>query len=141
MKCVVPFARSLDVTSRRRSSRSTGVARDAPSTRGPIDEVLRKALALLTAERTPLSSDLIFNLASHPSGLTRAVAFLIGHRNPGPTLLERVMVKDRHAAGDQIGRIVAWEVERIVLAHGNVIASNGSAVVRNGYRWLQPRDV
>ena len=86
--------------------------------------------------RTLISSDLIFNLASHASGLTRAVAFLIGHRNPGPTLLERVMVKDRNAAREQIGRIVAWEADRIVLAHGDVIVSDGSAVVRNGYKWL-----
>lgn len=83
--------------------------------------------------RTLISSDLIFNLASHSSGLTRAVAFLIGHRKPGPTLLERVMVKDRLAARDQIGRMVAWDAVRIVLAHGDVIASNGSAILREGY--------
>lgn len=86
--------------------------------------------------RTLISSDLVFNLASHASGLTRAVAFMIGHRTPGPTLLERLMIRDRDAARDQIGRIVAWGADRIVLAHGDVIRSDGSAVVQNGYRWL-----
>lgn len=83
--------------------------------------------------KTLISSDLIFNLASHPSGLTRAVSFLIGHWKPGPTLLERVMVKDRVAARDQIGRIVAWGAERVVLAHGAIVESGGSAVVQSGY--------
>ncbi len=86
--------------------------------------------------RTLISSDIIFNLASHSSALTRALAFMIGHRKPGPTWLERVMVKDRAAARDQIDRMVAWEADRIVLAHGDVIASNGSAVLRDGYGWL-----
>ena len=86
--------------------------------------------------RTLISSDFIFNLASHTSWLTRAVAFSIGHRSPGPTLLERVMVRDHAAAREQIGRILAWQPDRIVLAHGDVIASEGSDVVRTGYRWL-----
>lgn len=29
--------------------------------------------------------------------------------------------------------------ERIVLAHGDVVPSNGAAVLQNGYRWLDPK--
>ncbi|HSO34099.1 MAG TPA: DUF4336 domain-containing protein [Labilithrix sp.] len=86
--------------------------------------------------RTIISCDFIFNLASHPSALTRAVARLMGQREPGATLLEHVMIRDRAAAREQIGRMVAWGAERIVLAHGDIIRSNGSEVVRNAYRWL-----
>lgn len=111
--------------------------------RGSLEQVFFGALPMQNEvvffhpkTRTIISSDLVFDLASHPSGLTRAAALLIGHRSPGPTVLERAMIADRAAARDQIGRIVAWDAERIVLAHGNVVASDGSAVVRRGYGWL-----
>jgi hypothetical protein len=110
---------------------------------GALDQVLFGALPMQNevvffhrASKTLISSDLIFNLASHPSVLTRALAFMIGHRKPGPTLLERLMIKDRDAAREQIGRIVAWDAERVVLAHGSVVASGGSAAVRDGFAWL-----
>ena len=110
---------------------------------GELDQVLFSALPMLNevvffhrSTRTIISSDLVFNLASHPSFLTRTAAFMLGHRKPGPTLLERMMIKDRPAARDQIGKIVGWNAERIVLGHGDVIASGGSAVVQGGYQWL-----
>jgi Domain of unknown function (DUF4336) len=86
--------------------------------------------------KTIISCDFIFNLASHPSGLTRVVARLMGQRAPGATLLEHVMIRNRVAAREQIARIVAWGAERIVLAHGPIIESSGSEVVQRAYRWL-----
>jgi hypothetical protein len=86
--------------------------------------------------KTIVSCDFIFNLASHPSQLTRIVARLLGQREPGATLLERVMIRKRAAAREQIDRVVAWGAERIVLAHGDIIESNGTDVVRRAYRWL-----
>lgn len=110
---------------------------------GELDQVLFDALPMLNEvvfhhrpTKTIISSDLVFNLASHASAMTRTVAFLIGHRKPGPTWLERWMVKDRPAAREQIGRMIAWDAERIVLAHGDPIAASGSSVVRDGYAWL-----
>jgi Domain of unknown function (DUF4336) len=86
--------------------------------------------------KTIVSCDFIFNLASHPSQLTRVVARLMGQREPGATLLERVMIRDRVAAREQIDRVIAWGADRIVLAHGDIIESNGTAVVQRAYEWL-----
>jgi hypothetical protein len=86
--------------------------------------------------KTIISSDFVFNLASHDSALTRTAALFMGNSAPGPTLLERIMLKDRGAAQEQVSRIVAWGAERIILAHGNIVPNQGSAVVRDGYRWL-----
>lgn len=86
--------------------------------------------------KTIISCDFIFNLATHPSRLTRVVARVMGQREPGATLLEHVMIRNRAAAREQIGRMVAWGAERIVLAHGDIIESHGSEVVQRAYRWL-----
>ncbi len=115
----------------------------APEWRGELVQVFFGARAMENevvffheASKTIISSDFIFNLATHPSGLTRAVGTLLGQRAPGVTLLERVMIRNHVAAREQVGRIVAWGAERIVLAHGDIIAKNGSAVVERAYRWL-----
>jgi hypothetical protein len=110
---------------------------------GELDQVFFGARSLENevvffhrASRSIISSDFVFNLATHPSGFTRAVAFLLGQRRPGTTLLERVMIRDRPAAREQIARIAAWGAERIVLAHGDNVAAGGSEVVREAYGWL-----
>jgi hypothetical protein len=125
----------------------SGVLGDAPEPpwSGSLDQVFFGALPMQNevvffhpTTKTLISSDLVFDLASHPSGLTRALASLIGHRRPGPTVLERLMIRDRDAARAQIGRIAAWEPDRLVLAHGPIVLEGGAAVVRDGYRFLEP---
>ncbi|MBX3258813.1 MAG: DUF4336 domain-containing protein [Labilithrix sp.] len=87
--------------------------------------------------RTIVSCDIIFNLASHPSWVTRAVGRLLGAREPGPTVLEHVMMRRRRAkAREEIDRVVAWGAERLVIAHGDPIASNASDVLARGFSWL-----
>lgn len=86
--------------------------------------------------KTMISSDVVFDLTSHPSRLTRMASYAIGHFAPGPTLLERVMIRDRSAARAQIDRMLAWHPEQLVLAHGGTITSNAGAVLERGYAWL-----
>ncbi len=110
---------------------------------GELDQVFFSALSILNEvvffhrpTRTLITSDLVFNLARHPSVSTRAAAFLIGHREPGPTLLERLLIRDRAVAREQIGRMVAWAPQRIILGHGDIVGANATAVLRRGYRFL-----
>jgi len=88
--------------------------------------------------KTIVSSDFMFNLSTHPSGLTRAVAWLIGNRDgrPGTTLLERVMIRKRDEAKEQVARIAAWNPDRIVLAHGDNVYSNAKEHIERAYEWL-----
>jgi hypothetical protein len=111
--------------------------------RGEIEQVFFGARSLENEvvffhrpSRTLICADLIFNLADHPSRLTRVVAHLIGNRRPGPTLLERVLIRDRPAAREQVGRMLAWRPGRIVLAHGDIVGTGGHEVLRRAYAWL-----
>jgi hypothetical protein len=114
-----------------------------PEWRGEIDQVLFGARSLEDEvvffhrpSRTLICADAIFNLSHHPSRFTRFVAFLMGNRAPGATLFERFLIRDRAAAREQVGRMLAWNAERIVLAHGALIESGGSEVLRRAYAWL-----
>jgi hypothetical protein len=111
--------------------------------RGEIEQVFFAARSLENEvvffhrpSRTLICADLVFNLANHPSRLTRLVARLIGNRAPGATLLERVLIRDRPAARGQVDRMLAWNADRIVLAHGDIIETGGHEVLRRAYAWL-----
>ena len=88
------------------------------------------------ASRTLICADIVFNLAKHPSLVTRLVAFLMANREPGATWLEHIMMRDRPAAREQIGRMLAWDFERIVLSHGPMIEKGGREILRRAYAWL-----
>lgn len=114
-----------------------------PEWAGELDQVFFRARSLENevvfhhpASRTLICADAVFNLGHHPSPFTRLVAFVLGARRPGATLLERVMIRDRRSAREQIDRMLAWNVERIVLSHGPLIESGGHEVLRRAYEWL-----
>lgn len=114
-----------------------------PAWAGEIDQVFfaarrleNEVVFLHRASRTMICADAVFNLARHPSRLTRVVALLLGNREPGATWLEHVMMRDRAAAREQVGRMLAWDFDRIVLAHGPMIASGGKERLRRAYAWL-----
>lgn len=111
--------------------------------RGEIEQVFFGARSLENEvvffhrpSRTLICADFIFNLAGHPSRLTRVVARLIGNRKPGATLLDRLLIRNRAAARVQVDRMLAWNPDRIVLAHGAMVEAGGCEVVRRAYTWL-----
>ena len=114
-----------------------------PEWRGELDQVFFSARKLENevvfhhrASRTMVCADTVFNLARHPSWLTRVVAFLLGNYRPGATWLEHLMIRDRGKARAQIDHMLAWNAERIVLAHGPIVERDGTEVLRRAYAWL-----
>lgn len=123
----------------------TGTLGDEPEAAwgGEIDQVFfgarsfeNEVVFFHRASSTLICADMIFNLASHPSRFTRIVAWLIGNRKPGATLLERVLIRDRVAGRAQVDRMLAWGADRIILAHGPIIKSGGREILRRAYAWL-----
>lgn len=90
------------------------------------------------ATRTMICLDALLNLSTHPSRLTRGVALLMANTAPGKGYLERVAVGSRSAARREASRILEWDVEGIILAHGGVVRSDGRRVFRDAYAWLGP---
>src|SRR5262249_43169452 len=86
--------------------------------------------------RTFLCTDALLNLSTHPAITTRIGAWLIGNTAPGVGWLEPLMIRDRKLARRQVDRMLAWEFERIILAHGAPVEKNGRDVLRHAYAWL-----
>lgn len=96
----------------------------------------REVVFFHRATRTLVCADALLDLSRHPSRLTRFVALLMANRAPGKGYLERVAVRDRALARRQVERILAWDIEGIVLAHGGLVRHGGREVVRDAYAWL-----
>lgn len=86
--------------------------------------------------RTLICADALLNLSEHPSRTTRLAALLMGNRAPGKGYLEYVAVRDRKLARRQVDRILEWDIDGVVLAHGGLLQHGGRDAVRDAYAWL-----
>lgn len=87
--------------------------------------------------RTLLVCDLAFHFGPRAPLLTRIVMSVIGgYGRFRPTRLDPLLIRDRAAARESLERILAWDFDRVILAHGDVLTSGGRAALRDGYAWL-----
>ena len=89
-----------------------------------------------TRTRTMICCDALLNLSGHGPLKTRAAAWLMGNSAPGIGYLERFMIRDRKLARRQADRILEWDIDKIVLAHGALVEQGGREVMRHAYDWL-----
>jgi hypothetical protein len=89
------------------------------------------------ASGTLILCDLAFNFGPQAPRFTRLVARLLGsYRRFGPSRLDPLLIRDRAAARRCMEGILAWEFDRVVVAHGEVVESGGREAMRRGYAWL-----
>jgi hypothetical protein len=95
-----------------------------------------EAVFLHRPSRTLVVSDLLFNLTADAPWSTRALMWA-GGGYPGVccTLVERVLMR-RAAARSDLARILSWDFDRVVLAHGAVVEEGGHDALRQAYGWL-----
>lgn len=123
----------------------TGVLAEEPEAgwKGAVDQVLlggfpfsNEVVFFHRPSATLIATDLAFNIGASSPPLTRLV-FRVGgaYGRLSPTLLERILVRDRAAFRQSLERILAWPFERIVVAHGEVSEKGGREELVRGYSW------
>ena len=89
------------------------------------------------ASRTLVLCDLAFNFGPGAPLVTRLVMRLLGgYGGFRSTRLDSLLIRDRHAARQSLERILAWDFDRVVIAHGEVLESGGPGALRAGYASL-----
>ena len=92
------------------------------------------------ASRTLLLCDLAFNFGPRSALRTRLLMKLLrSYGRLGPSKLDPLLIRDRRAARESLLRILAWDFDRVVVAHGEVQESGGCELLREGYAWLLAR--
>jgi hypothetical protein len=87
--------------------------------------------------RTLILCDLAFHFGPSAAWPTRALMKLLrSYGRLGPSKLDPLLIRDRRAARASLERILAWDFDRVVVAHGDVQESGGREILRDGYAWL-----
>jgi Domain of unknown function (DUF4336) len=112
-----------------------------------LDQVLVRGSFAMTeaaffhrASRTAIFADLIQNFPrSWFKGWRGVIARLDGlvAPNPGAPREWRASFVNRRAARAALQRILDWPIERVLIAHGDTVDSDGAAFVRRAFGWLQ----
>lgn len=90
------------------------------------------------ASRTLICADLCFNLPSSRPPWTRFIARVLGvYRRFSPSLEFKLFTRNRTLVRQSIDRILAWDFERIIISHGDIIESGGKETLRAAFAWLR----
>jgi hypothetical protein len=112
--------------------------------RGQVDQVFfrgrpyeNEVVFFHRESRTLVLCDLAFNFGPRAARPTRWLMRLLrSYGRFGPSTLDPWLIRDRVAARASLERILAWDFDRVVVAHGEVLDAGGRDALRHGYRWL-----
>ena len=93
----------------------------------PTSTLVVADLAFHIGPSSPWPTRLLFRLAGRPGELA-------------PTAAEKLLVRDRPAFRASLERVLSWPIERVIVAHGDVLEKGGGPALARGYDWLWPRD-
>ena len=99
--------------------------------------LLEEVIFLHRASGSLIVGDTCFNITPSAPVLTRLWAWGPRMRQrAGPALPFRLGVRDRRAARASIDRILAWDFDRVIVGHGEIIESGGHAAFAEAWAWL-----
>lgn len=103
-------------------------------------QVMQETVFFHRASRTLILADLIENFETDKFGscLWANIMKLTGISSPdGKAPADwRATFKDKTAARESLAQILAWQPEKIILAHGRCYENNAMEELRRAFRWL-----
>ena len=114
-----------------------GWAEDLDQTVFRGERQLEELVFFHRASRSLILTDLV--QSGHPESprLTRLATRLNGtYKRPGPPAPVKLGFRDKAAAKASLERVLSWDFERIVMAHGRVIETGGKAMFEHAYSFL-----
>ena len=102
---------------------------------------LNEVAFLHRASRTLILTDLCFNFSYSPHRSLRLFLRTMGAYGVfGPSRMLRIAHRDREALRRSVEQILAWEFDRIVISHGDVLERKGRETFANAFAWLTKAD-
>jgi hypothetical protein len=107
------------------------------------NRVMREVVLLHRAARTLVAVDLVENFRDQTPGTNAALRFwmrLAGMwGRPGTPPELRWFTRDRKSARRALDRILSWDFDRAVIAHGELLDRQPHEAIRAAWRWLLDR--
>ncbi len=86
--------------------------------------------------RTVILFDLFFNITSTNLMTRSYLRITRAYRRPASSLLLRYFVNDRAALRASVDRVLAWDFDRVVVAHGDNILAGGKRAFASAMEWV-----
>lgn len=87
--------------------------------------------------RTLIVTDLCESGHAEQPPLSRLAARLAGtYEQPGPPIDMKLMFYNKAATRASIEKVLSWDFERMILAHGHLVQSDAKTIVRRAYRFI-----
>jgi hypothetical protein len=95
---------------------------------------LNECVFFHAVSRTLILTDTAFHFdESFPLLTQLATRVLGGFKNLSPSLLERIATTEKEKVKESVKRILDWDFDRVIMAHGSVIERNGKEKFKQGY--------
>jgi Domain of unknown function (DUF4336) len=99
--------------------------------------MLGETVLLHRRSGTVVSSDLTENWKTHEHLPTRLYLKAAGlHGKPGWSRFLRFFYRDHKAARESIDRLLKWDFDKAVIAHGDPLSSGAKRAVEQSFSWL-----
>ena len=104
------------------------------------NRIMREMDFFHRASRTLVATDLVENFRDETPGTNAVLRTWMrffgmwGRPRPAPEL--RLFTRDRSAARQALERVLAWDFERAVIAHGELLDVEPKEAIREAWRWV-----
>lgn len=89
------------------------------------------------ASRTLILTDAAFYFDDRFVPLTQLIAKLTGgYKLLRPSPLEKLATRDKQAVKKAVDRVLAWDFDRVIMAHGSIVETGGKEQFKLGYDWF-----
>ena len=87
--------------------------------------------------KTLIITDLAFNFDRTFPTVTQLAARIIGSYGVlKPSWLEKIAVRDKLQLQASINRVLQWDFQRIIMAHGQIVETDAKRQLTEAYQWL-----
>ena len=84
-----------------------------------------------------LVTDLIFNIHEWKTWITSVVLWVMGaRRKVAQSRMLRSLTKDRAAAASSCRKVLSWDFDRVVMAHGTVLEHQAKTQLEAALTWM-----
>ncbi|MDJ0531096.1 MAG: DUF4336 domain-containing protein [Xenococcaceae cyanobacterium MO_207.B15] len=87
--------------------------------------------------KTLILTDTAFNFDRSFPWITQLAAKLMGsYDNLRPSLLEKLVIEDKQKVKTSVEKILNWDFQRVIMAHGSIVENNAKKQLKKGYEWF-----
>lgn len=87
--------------------------------------------------QTLILTDAAFNFDRNFPLVTQFATRILGcYQQLRPSILEKIAIKDREKMTASIQKLLQWDFQKVIMAHGTIVENNAKKQLKEGYEWF-----